>query len=149
MKSTSHPSLNSWHVRPREQRAILITGDLLVSVLALIGGLFVWGQRDSWLKFSLNFLKERVEIWFYFLPLIWIIFMVELYDLHAAKNLRKTITGISVAALAGLLFYALVYLLSPPISLPRLGIGAFLVLASLLTFFWRLIYIQVFTSQSE
>jgi exopolysaccharide biosynthesis polyprenyl glycosylphosphotransferase len=148
MKSTSRPSLNSWRVRPREQRTILVTGDLVVSVLALIGGLFVWGQRDSWLKFSLNFLKQRVEFWFYLLPLIWIVFMVELYDLHAAKNLRKTITGIAIAALAGLLFYALVYLLSPPNSLPRLGIGAFLVLASILTFFWRLIYIQVFTSQA-
>lgn len=148
MQSISRPRLYSWRVRPREQRTILIAGDLVVSVLALMGGLYFWGQRDAWLKFSTGFLKQRVEIWFYFLPLIWVVFLVELYDLHAAKNLRRTVIGIAVAALAGLLLYSLIYLISPPNSLPRLGIGAFLVLASILTFFWRLVYIQVFTNQA-
>lgn len=148
MQPNPHPRLNGWRVRPREQRTILIIGDLLVSVLALIGGLYFWGQRDAWLSFSLNFLRQRVETWFYFLPLIWMVFLVELYDLHVAKNLRKTIIGIAIAALAGILFYSLIYLLSPVNSLPRLGIGAFLFLAALLTIFWRLVYIQVFTTQA-
>ena len=149
MQTNSRPRLHGWRVRPRDQRTILIAGDLIVSVLALIGGLYFWGQRDSWLKFSLDFLKQRVEVWFFLLPLVWIVFLVELYDLHTAKNLRKTVIGIAIAALAGLLLYALIYLLSKPNSLPRLGIGAFLVLVSILTFFWRLIYIQVFTSQAR
>ena len=148
MQPSPHPRPNGWRVRPREQRTILILGDLLVSVLALIGGLYFWGERDAWLSFSLNFLRLRVETWFYFLPLIWMAFLVELYDLHVAKNLRKTVTGIAVAALAGILFYSLIYLLSRSNSLPRLGIGAFLILASILTFIWRLIYIQVFTTQA-
>ena len=148
MQPNPHPRLNGWRVRPREQRTILIIGDLLVSVLALIGGLYFWGQRDTWLSFSLNFLKQRVEPWFFFLPLIWMAFLVELYDLHVAKNLRKTIIGIAIAASAGILFYSLIYLLSPANSLPRLGIGAFLILAAILTFFWRLVYIQVFTTQA-
>jgi len=148
MQPNPHPRLNGWRVRPREQRTILIIGDLLVSVLALIGGLYFWGQRDAWLSFSLNFLRQRVETWFYFLPLIWMVFLVELYDLHVAKNLRKTIIGIAIAALAGILFYSLIYLLSPVNSLPRLGIGAFLFLAAILTIFWRLVYIQVFTTQA-
>ena len=148
MQPNPHPRLNGWRVRPREQRTILIIGDLLVSVLALIGGLYFWGQRDAWLSFSLNFLRQRVETWFYFLPLIWMVFLVELYDLHVAKNLRKTIIGIAIAALAGILFYSLIYLLSPVNSLPRLGIGAFLFLTAILTIFWRLVYIQVFTTQA-
>ena len=148
MQPNPHPRLNGWRVRPREQRTILIIGDLLVSVLALIGGLYFWGQRDAWLSFSMNFLRQRVETWFYFLPLIWMVFLVELYDLHVAKNLRKTIIGIAIAALAGILFYSLIYLLSPVNSLPRLGIGAFLFLAAILTIFWRLVYIQVFTTQA-
>jgi exopolysaccharide biosynthesis polyprenyl glycosylphosphotransferase len=146
MQPIPRPRLNSWRIRPREQRTILIVGDLLVAVMALIGGLYFWGQRDAWLKFSLNFLQQRVEPWFFLLPLLWILFLVELYDLNVAKNLRKTIIGIGFAALAGIFLYALIYLLSKPNSLPRLGIGAFLLLAALLTFFWRLIYIQVFTN---
>lgn len=148
MQPNPHPRLNGWRVRPREQRTILIIGDLLVSVLALIGGLYFWGQRDAWLSFSMNFLRQRVETWFYFLPLIWMVFLVELYDLHVAKNLRKTIIGIAIAALTGILFYSLIYLFSRANSLPRLGIGAFLFLAAILTFFWRLVYIQVFTTQA-
>jgi len=148
MQPLSHPRSNSWRVRPREQRTILLIGDLFVSVLALFGGLYFWGQKYDWLKFSLDFLKQRVELWFYLLPFIWMIFLVELYDLHRAKNLRQTAGGIALAALAGLLLYALVYLISPQGSLPRLGIGFFLVFASVLTFLWRLAFIQIFTSQA-
>jgi exopolysaccharide biosynthesis polyprenyl glycosylphosphotransferase len=148
MQQISRPRLSGWRVRPREQRTILIIGDLIVSVMALLGGLYFWGQKDSWLNFSWNFLKIRVEIWFYFLPLIWIIFMVELYDLHRAKNLRQTISGIAIAVMAGLFLYALIYLISPPNSLPRLGVGVFLIFTSILTFLWRLAYIQIFTAQA-
>ena len=76
MQPSPHPRPNGWRVRPREQRTILILGDLLVSVLALIGGLYFWGERDAWLSFSLNFLRVRVETWFYFLPLIWMAFLL-------------------------------------------------------------------------
>ncbi len=103
MRPLSRPRPNSWRVRPREQRTILLIGDLFVSVLALFGGLYFWGQKYDWLKFSLNFLKQRVELWFYFLPLIWMVFLVELYDLHRAKNLRQTAGGIAIAALTGII----------------------------------------------
>ncbi len=148
MRPLSHPRPNSWRVRPREQRTILLSGDLFVSLLALFGGLYFWGQKDAWLSFSLNFLKDRVEPWFFLLPLIWMVFLVELYDLHRAKNLRQTTGGIAIAALAGIFFYALIYLISPKGSLPRWGIGFFLLFASILTFFWRLVYIQIFTAQA-
>ena len=148
MRPLSRPRPNGWRVRPREQRTILLSGDLFVSVLALFGGLYFWGQKDAWLSFSLNFLKQRVELWFYLLPLIWMVFLVELYDLHRAKNLRQTIGGIAIAVLAGIFIYALVYLISPNGSLPRWGIGFFLLFASILTFLWRLAYIQIFTAQA-
>jgi exopolysaccharide biosynthesis polyprenyl glycosylphosphotransferase len=148
MRPLSRPRLNNWRVRPREQRTILLIGDLVVSGVALLGGLYFWGQKDAWLSFSLNFLKERVEIWFYFLPLIWMVLLVELYDLHRAKNLRQTAGGIAVAVLTGIFFYALIYLISPKDSLPRWGIGFFLAFASILTFLWRLVYIQIFTAQA-
>jgi len=148
MQPLSRPRPKGWRVRPREQRSILLSGDLLVSVLALIGGLYFWGQKDAWLSFSLDFLKERVALWFYLLPLVWMVFLVELYDLHRARNLRQTAAGISVAALAGIFIYALIYLISPKNSLPRWGIGFFLVFASTLTFLWRLAYIQIFNAQA-
>ena len=148
MQPIARSSSTSWRVHPREQRTLLLIGDAFASILALIGGLYFWGQKDAWLKFSLNFLQQRVDFWFYLLPLVWMIFLVELYDPHRARNLRQTITGISLAALAGLFVYALVYLISPKGSLPRLGIGIFLIFASILTLIWRLVYIQIFTAQA-
>jgi exopolysaccharide biosynthesis polyprenyl glycosylphosphotransferase len=148
MQSNTKARTSNWRVRPREQRTILLTGDLVVSIIALLGGLYFWGQKDDWLNFSWGFLQERVGFWFYLLPLVWIVLLVELYDLHRAKNLRQTAVGIAVAAVAGLLLYALIYLISPPNSLPRLGIGVFLIFASTLTFLWRMIYIQIFTAQA-
>ena len=148
MRPSTRSRPTGWRVGLREQRTILLIGDACVSLLALFGGLYFWGQRDAWLKFSLNFIQERVEFWFYLLPLVWMVFLVELYDLHRAKNLRQTVTGISLAALAGLLVYALIYLISPKGSLPRLGIGIFLIFASVLTLIWRLVYIRIFTAQA-
>jgi exopolysaccharide biosynthesis polyprenyl glycosylphosphotransferase len=148
MQASVRPRASGWRVRPREQRAILLIGDAFVSIMALFGGLYFWAQKDAWLKFSLNFMQQRVEFWFYLLPLVWMVFLVELYDPHRARNLRQTVAGISLAALAGLLLYALVYLISVKGSLPRLGIGFFLLFASVLTMLWRLVYIQIFTAQA-
>ena len=148
MQASARPKPIGWRVRTREQRTILLIGDAFASILALFSGLYFWGQKDAWLHFSLNFLKQRVEPWFFLLPIIWMVFLVELYDTHRARDLRRTLAGISLAALAGLLFYALIYLVSAKNSLPRLGIGVFLVSASVLTLIWRLVYIQIFTAQA-
>jgi exopolysaccharide biosynthesis polyprenyl glycosylphosphotransferase len=149
MQPSARSRLIGWRVRAREQRTILLLGDALASILALFGGLYFWGQKDAWLKFSLNFLQQRVDFWYYLLPLVWMVFLIEIYDPHRARDLRQTVTGISLAALAGLLFYALIYLISPKSSLPRLGIGVFLIFASVLTLIWRLIYIRIFSAQAS
>ena len=135
-----------WRIRPGEMRTLLIIGDLAMAFLALLLALYIWGIEDQWLQFSTAFLQERVQPWFYLLPLAWLVALLDLYDIHRANNWRSTLAGISVAALAGVGIYALVYLISPPVSLPRVGVGIFLVTASLLTLAWRLIFIKVFTA---
>jgi len=139
------PRSTRWLVRLHEQRGILLIGDMAVAIIALFVSLYVWGQRDLWFKFSLGFLQERVEFWFYLLPLGWLVLLVELYDVHHAHNWRKTMRGIAVAALIGLVIYALIYVLVEG-SLNRIGIGVFLVAASGLTLLWRLVYIRIFTA---
>jgi exopolysaccharide biosynthesis polyprenyl glycosylphosphotransferase len=127
----------------------LIIGDLLISLLALYFALYIWGTNPAeWLNFSLDFLRQRVQTWFFFLPLVWMILMIDLYDVRNANNWGTTLRGISVTGLASLIFYALVYLLSPKGSLPRIGVGIFLVNATILTLIWRLFYIKIFTAPS-
>lgn len=154
--NTSHSTdninrLNSpkWRFRPAEQRTILILGDLFISILAIFLALYIWGTRpDEWLNFSLAFLEQRVQFWFYLLPVAWLLMMIDLYDIRNANNLRTTLRGIFTTGLAGITLYALVYLLSPKGSLPRIGVGIFLVNAAILTLLWRWIYIKIFTAPS-
>jgi len=147
MASSARPRQASWRVRPRDQRTLLILSDLLVAYVALAAALYVWSLRDQWLP---TFLSERVtpNPWFYFLPFVWIIFLIEMYDPHRAKDKRRTVLGIVLAVAAGLIFYSLLYLLAPKGSLPRLGVGVFLVLAGTFTLIWRFIYIRIFTGQA-
>jgi exopolysaccharide biosynthesis polyprenyl glycosylphosphotransferase len=133
------------HLRPSEQRGLLLFGDLIVAILALTGALYYWSAKDPALAFSAEFVVRRVPGWFFLLPLGWLLAMADLYDLHRAADWRATLRGIALGALFGLATYAVIYLLSPKGSLPRQGVAAFLVLVSGLTLIWRLIYIRLYT----
>ena len=55
---SSEISKPKWRLRLYEQRALLIIGDLLMAILALLGGIYFWFAGDAWLKeFSLEFFK--------------------------------------------------------------------------------------------
>ncbi|NQU29322.1 MAG: sugar transferase, partial [Anaerolineae bacterium] len=139
-----------------EQRALLVFGDLLASVIALASSLLIW-REYSWRVLLATGISEgraekifsiNIQAWVYFLPLIWLLLLIELYEPLIAANRRKTERGIIIAAVIGLIGYALVFItLVNPSSLPRIVIGAFLLLAALLTWIWRLAYIRLYTSQ--
>ena len=135
-----------WRVKPHEQRYILLLGDTLMAGLALFIALYLWAAGDQWLKrFSSEFLLARVQFWFYFIPLVWILLMVELYDARRARRRRDTLTGISIAALISAALYLVVFFITPE-DLPRRGVAIFIIAVTLLTIFWRLLYIRVFTA---
>ena len=151
MADIYRPSLR---LRPSEQRAILLVGDFIASVSAMGGAIYFWYQyslyklMDSGLSQAraVRLISFEVPLWFYILPLIWLLLMVESYDPHSAGNWRKTLRGIAVAPIVGLLAYSLLFTINlDPNSLPRIAVGAFLVLASFLTLGWRAIYIRLYT----
>lgn len=144
----SHKS-NPWRLLPRERRSLLLVGDFLMAVLALVIALYFWASSQEWLGWSISFLQQRTPLWFYFLPILWIVLLVELYDFHRAGNWRETVIGVARAALLGLVVYLFLYFYfsDPPNSLlPRRGVAAFLVASSVLTLGWRYIYIRIFTA---
>lgn len=134
-----------WRLSQGERVLILLIGDLVVSSLALLVAAYFWSQPD-WLKFSLQFLQERIPNWFYLSPIVWMLLLAELYDTRRAGRLIETIKGIGIAFTAGLGIYLVLFFISQPGSLPRLGVAAFLLSATVLTFLWRLIYIKIFTA---
>ncbi len=139
-----------WRLRPGEQRALLIIGDLLMASLALMAGIYAWSTGDKWLKFSLEFFRLRVDFWFYLLPLAWMALLIEIYDLHRAANWKRTIRAVFLAAMVGGIVYLLIYFTSSePERINRRAIAVFIVLAALLTMLWRWVYISMYRSQGN
>jgi exopolysaccharide biosynthesis polyprenyl glycosylphosphotransferase len=160
MADISKPAIR---LRPSEQRAILLVGDLVASAGATALAMYIWYQfslqreiarlvdNGFSLQRATNIANRGINIdtpfWFYLLPLVWLLLMVDSYDPHSAANWKKTLRGIAVAPLVGLLGYSVLFILNQdPNSLPRIGVGAFLFIASLLTLIWRAVYIRIYTS---
>jgi len=160
MADIYRPSLR---LRPSEQRFILLLGDLIASAGAMFLALYIWYQfslaREVERLIARGYTEARADriavaiidlkipYWFYLLPLVWLLLMVDSYEIHTASNWKKTLRAIAVAPIVGILGYSLLFTINQdPTSLPRIGIGAFLVLASLLTLGWRGIYIRLYTS---
>jgi len=135
-----------WHLRASERVMILLIGDFLMAGLALFLALYLWAAGDAWMSFSLEFIIERPPLWYFMLPIFWVILLVELYDVYRASNPRETLKGIGLATLIYTLVYLLIYFTSDPNSLPRRGVSFFIVFAAIFTLLWRLLYIRMFTA---
>jgi exopolysaccharide biosynthesis polyprenyl glycosylphosphotransferase len=132
-------------IRQSERKYILLIGDLIFSSLALLLALFFWSQKDA-LNFSWEFLGQRAPGWFYILPIIWITFLIGLYDIHRANRHGEVLKGIATAAGISIVLYLIVFFISEPNSLPRRGVAIFIGAATLLTILWRFTYIKIFTA---
>ena len=146
-------------LRPSEHRILLFIGDLLMAVASVVAAVYTWREYQRYVLLS-NDLKPKVveqlleninvPFWFYLLPLAWLLLMIELYEPHTAANWRKTLRGIAIAAFVGIVTYALVFIVRlDPNSLPRIGVGAFVLYSSILTLVWRLLYIRFYSSSGQ
>lgn len=145
------PIVKTRHLRfsLQDRRTILFTGDFLVAFISLIISLMVWGYSERFIGFSLEFIQKRVPPWFFFFPLVWLILLVELYDIRQSTDWKAVVRGIALAALTGFGLYLLLffYYVDPPKSLlPRRGVASFLIIVSVLTLCWRMIYMRIFSN---
>lgn len=146
-KNGSYQKSRIWQLRVSERRVLLIAGDFLMAVLALLISLYLWGISERFLGFSEEFIQRRVPGWFFLLPFIWLVLLVELYDVNKAGDWVRTIRGIIFAAVLGLILYLLLffyYVDSPNSLLPRRGIASFVLAVVGLTLLWRAVYIHIF-----
>src|SRR5215216_820988 len=155
-------------LRPDENRAVLFTGDLFMAIGSLFLALYTWSQYNLYV---FQILYDRyisqgakpneartlassqtvvdVPFWFYVLPIIWVLLLVELYEPHVAASGKRTTRGIAIAAFVGLLAYSLLFIIQQQSNLPRIGVGGFLLYASLLTLAWRMIFIRLYKSTGQ
>jgi exopolysaccharide biosynthesis polyprenyl glycosylphosphotransferase len=155
-------------LRPSEHRTILFMGDMLMAVGSLFLALYTWDQYTNYVYDLLvdQFIAQdfvprvareiaagqtayEVPFWFYLLPIIWVLLLVELYEPHVASSGRKITRGIAIAAFVGLLAYSLVFIIQQDSNLPRIGVGSFLLYASVLTLVWRLIFIRIYKTTGQ
>ncbi len=147
MTNTSSGTYNTkFRLKSSDLRFILVLGDFLAAAIALVIALYIWAAGDSWYRFTVEFLKYRAPAWFYLLPFIWIILLVDTYDTRKSANLRQTLRSLGVVFLVSVVIYLVIYFAVEPNSLPRLGVAVFIVSATLLTLLWRAIYVRTFTS---
>jgi len=130
-------------LRAAEKRGTLFFGDLFVAIIALLLALYLWAQGDEWLKFSWQFLNERVPIWFYLMPVFWLILLIESYDLRRSTARLESLKEISLAAGVGLGVYLLIFFISDD-PLNRRGVIFFIIFVFILTMLWRLVFISLF-----
>ncbi len=152
-------------LRPNEYRSVLFMGDLLMAVASVFAALFAWRQWNLYVTIADLMAKGvspgraqiqaaassniGVQYWFYLLPIAWILLLVELYEPHIASSGRKTTRGIAVAAFLGIAVYSLVFIVKQDTNLPRIGVGAFLLFASILTLAWRMAFIRLYKSTGQ
>jgi exopolysaccharide biosynthesis polyprenyl glycosylphosphotransferase len=130
-------------LREPERRLLLVVGDTLAALAGAAVALALWGRFD-YLGPTAEFVRARA-IWFLFLPLLWPLFMINLYDVHRAASWRDTLRGVFVAAAGGAVLYLTLYFVQQG-SLARRGILYFLVSTLVITLAWRGLYIRVFTA---
>jgi exopolysaccharide biosynthesis polyprenyl glycosylphosphotransferase len=152
-------------LRPSEHRTILFVGDLLMAIISVFAAIETWRQYIQYnlllevqRYLDLGFAFERamalaerevntnveVPAWFYLLPIIWLILLIETYEPHVAGSGRKTSRGIAIAAFIGLIAFSLLFITRQNTNLPRVGVGGFLLFASILTLIWRMIFIRIY-----
>ena len=152
-------------LRPSEYRSILLIGDLVMAVASVFAALYTWRQYNYYVLLNsllargvppgraadqaALFNNIRPDLWFYLLPIAWMLLMIELYEPHVASSGRRTTRGIALAAFIGLAVYSLVFIVKQDTNLPRIGVGAFLLFASILTLFWRIIFIRLYKSTGQ
>ncbi len=163
-----HVRTTPLRLRPNEHRTILFAGDLLMALASVFLALYTWRQYNLYVfdvlyaqyiaqgiipRLARQLAESQtvfaVPFWFYLLPVIWVLLMVELYEPHTAASARRTIRGIAIAAFIGLLVYSVAFIIQQESNLPRIGVGAFLVFASGLTLTWRMLFIRLYKTTGQ
>ncbi len=135
-----------WRLRMGERRALVVLGDFMMAVVALGLGIALWAIADIPKVPLDDFFRTRLTGWFFWLPFLWLLLLVDSYDPRKTDDRRRTFRAVTAAALLALVAYMAIYFTSEPNSLPRRGVAAFLVLAYIFTLLWRMFYIQIFTA---
>ena len=141
------PTSAKWRLRPRERRTLLLLVDFLMAVIAMIIAIYVWSVADLYQSLTLDFLASLTQL--VFPASIFLAFLDGTgFMMSTVPETRdRTLRNIAFSALIGLGIYMVFYFTyQTPKSLPRIGVASFIISVFILTLFWRLLYIRIFTA---
>ncbi|MDW8325260.1 MAG: sugar transferase [Anaerolineales bacterium] len=131
-----------WSLSVTERRALLIFGDVVVTLAAAMLALWLWTFTAQ--QSLTEFLQLRWP-WLVFLPAAWLALNLGSYELYhlprPAKALRDMLTSAGLAS--GL--YLIVYFFAPRDLLPRLAVFYFIIAAAVLGLSWRWLHARLFS----
>lgn len=124
-------------LRLSERRLLLMGGDMLAAVLAVLIALLIWSWVGRY-RFDLDFILPR-SIWFILLPGLWLLLASanDFYDVRVSTSRMVTTQRLIVITLQMLVIYLLVFFLAQPLALPRLFVLYYGVASFLLTGLFR------------
>ena len=133
------PKRRRLQLRISERRLLLMAGDALAVVAAVLIALRIWAFVARY-PFTLDFVLPQSH-WFVILVGLWLLLASanDFYDLRTAARRMATLQRLLWITFQMLVIYLLVFFLSPPGSLPRLFILYFGVASFVLIGIWRLL----------
>lgn len=124
-------------LRLSERRLLLMGGDMLAALLAVLIALLIWSWVGRY-RFDLDFILPR-SVWFVVLPGLWLLLASanDFYDVRVSTSRMVTTQRLLVITLQMLVIYLLVFFLAQPLALPRLFVLYYGVASFLLTGLFR------------
>ena len=74
-------------LRAGERRVLIVLGDFLMSTLALVIAIYVWGRAEARPTDIYVFIQQRLEPWFFLLPFTWLLLLADSYDSRRSDDL--------------------------------------------------------------
>ncbi|MFW5771751.1 MAG: sugar transferase [Phototrophicaceae bacterium] len=126
-------------LRVSERRLVLMAGDALAVILAVVIALYIWSlNADD--PFDVDFVLPQ-SYWFFVLTILWLVLASanDFYELSLAANRVASLQRLGLITGQMLIVYLMVFFLSPRDALPRLFILYYGMASFLLIGIWRVI----------
>lgn len=120
-----------------ERKLVIAAGDILAVFAAVLISLRIWAFVGK-INFTFDFVLSN-GVWFIFLAVLWVLLARanDFYDLRVAASLSKTLNKLLIIEAQLLVFYLIVFFISPRDALPRLFILYYGVVSFILISIWR------------
>ena len=136
--SETSPSRRRWQLQLADRRSLLMTGEVLAVLLAVLLSFAVWTTVDQ-REQGMRFILQRAY-WFPLLVILWLALANanDFYNLRLTSRIDTSLLRLVQITIQLLVAYLVIFFIAPRNALPRLFILYYGVLSFLLIILWRM-----------